>query len=157
MNWEAIGATAEGLGAAGVLITLIYLVGQVRTNNRLIFSEGRRSAVQNINQLGLGIADNRQMAELFVAGLKDPEAMDQVDRIRFTWLMAALIAPLYATYTDRKLGLIPAESVLNTRESHKGLLDSPGGRWWWENRKRSYDKDFVEYIGHEFFSGPSDT
>ena len=68
MNWEALGAIAEGLGAAGVLVTLIYLVGQVRTNNRLIFSEGRRAAVQNINQLGLGIADNRQMAELFVAG-----------------------------------------------------------------------------------------
>jgi hypothetical protein len=156
MNWEALGAIAEGLGAAGVLVTLVYLVGQVRTNNRLIFSEGRRAAVQNISQLGLGIADNRQMAELFVAGLRDPEAMDQVDQIRFTWLMSSLIAPLYASVTDRKLGLAPGE-VMNTRESHRGLLDSPGGRWWWENRKGAYDEHFIEHIDREFFSDRSDS
>ena len=34
MNWEAIGAVGEILGASGVVVTLIYLAAQVRQNTR---------------------------------------------------------------------------------------------------------------------------
>lgn len=30
MNWEAIGAVGEGLGAAAVFVTLVYLALQIR-------------------------------------------------------------------------------------------------------------------------------
>jgi hypothetical protein len=33
MNWEAIGAVGELLGAAGVIITLTYLAIQIRLNS----------------------------------------------------------------------------------------------------------------------------
>jgi hypothetical protein len=36
MNWEAVGAIAELLGAAGVVVTLVYLSVQVRQNSREI-------------------------------------------------------------------------------------------------------------------------
>ena len=32
MNWEAIAAVAELLGALGVIASLVYLAGQVRSN-----------------------------------------------------------------------------------------------------------------------------
>jgi hypothetical protein len=34
MNWEAIGAVAEILGAAGVILTLLYLATQIRESRR---------------------------------------------------------------------------------------------------------------------------
>ena len=34
MNWEAIGAIAELLGAFGVIASLIYLATQIRQNSR---------------------------------------------------------------------------------------------------------------------------
>jgi len=33
MNWEALGAVAELLGAIGVIATLVYLSAQIRHNN----------------------------------------------------------------------------------------------------------------------------
>lgn len=48
MNWDALGAIAELVGALAVLITLIYLALQVRQNNRLMQAQHRetnRSAV----------------------------------------------------------------------------------------------------------------
>jgi hypothetical protein len=33
MNWDAVGAIAEVVGAAGVLITLVYLAVQIRHNS----------------------------------------------------------------------------------------------------------------------------
>ena len=35
MNWEALGAIAELLGAVSVLLTLIYLAIQVRENSKI--------------------------------------------------------------------------------------------------------------------------
>ena len=36
MNWEAISAVGEVLGAGGVIISLIYLAAQIRQNTRAI-------------------------------------------------------------------------------------------------------------------------
>ena len=35
MNWEAISAIGEILGAAGVIITLAYLAAQIRQNTKV--------------------------------------------------------------------------------------------------------------------------
>ena len=39
MNWDAIGAGAELIGATGVIITLIYLAMQIRQNTNQLKGE----------------------------------------------------------------------------------------------------------------------
>ena len=34
MNWDAIGAIGENVGALGVILSLIYLASQIRMQNR---------------------------------------------------------------------------------------------------------------------------
>ena len=36
MNWEAIGAIAESLGAIGVIASLVYLASQIRDTRRAL-------------------------------------------------------------------------------------------------------------------------
>ena len=36
MNWDAIGSLAEMLGAAGVIVSLVYLSSQIRTNTKTV-------------------------------------------------------------------------------------------------------------------------
>jgi len=35
MNWDAVGAVAELLGAIGVIVSLVYLAIQIRRNTRI--------------------------------------------------------------------------------------------------------------------------
>ena len=42
MNWEAMGAIGEVVGAAGVIITVIYLALQVRQNSDLIRNNSKQ-------------------------------------------------------------------------------------------------------------------
>jgi len=35
MNWDAIGAIAEAIGAAGVVASLLYLAREIRTSARV--------------------------------------------------------------------------------------------------------------------------
>ncbi len=50
MNWEAIGAIGEMLGAAGVVLTLGYLAFQIRQNNRHLVHEAQRSRAQAVRE-----------------------------------------------------------------------------------------------------------
>jgi hypothetical protein len=50
MNWEALGAIGELSGAAGVVITLVYLAIQIRQNTQSM-EEGRRLALAQTYQM----------------------------------------------------------------------------------------------------------
>lgn len=53
MNWEAIGAVGEVGGAIGVIVTLIYLAGQLRQNTKAL----RSSSYEHWNEISSSFTD----------------------------------------------------------------------------------------------------
>ena len=51
MNWEAVGAIAESLGAFGVIVTLLYLTTQLRQNTRALRSSTTQTYRSETNAL----------------------------------------------------------------------------------------------------------
>ena len=47
MNWDAIGAIGEVIGAVAVFVTLIYLAYQLRQNNILLKEQAKYHMLQN--------------------------------------------------------------------------------------------------------------
>jgi len=50
MNWDAIGAVGEALGALAVVVTLIYLSTQIRQNSKVISLNETAFALQNVRE-----------------------------------------------------------------------------------------------------------
>ena len=65
MNWEATGAIGEFLGAAAVLITLIYLAVQVRQGNTAEQRESLHGYVSEVNEKFLAPQSDPEFVELF--------------------------------------------------------------------------------------------
>jgi hypothetical protein len=65
VNWEAIGAIAEAVGAAGVIFSLLYFAIRMRPSSRLT----KRAAAQELRsvrtQINLLIARDPVLNELF--------------------------------------------------------------------------------------------
>ena len=72
MNWEALGAIAETLGAIGVIATLVYLATQIRNNT----NELKGEAIRDINNI-----EN----ELCKEAREDPEFYATVIRGMLAW------------------------------------------------------------------------
>jgi hypothetical protein len=51
MNWEAIGAVGEAIGAFGVILTLGYLALQIRQNTRSLKSASYQSAISSMSEV----------------------------------------------------------------------------------------------------------
>ena len=60
MNWEAVGAIGELLGAAAVVITLVYLGLQVRLTRRTIISNTQQNiSDSSVHLLSLSASSDR--------------------------------------------------------------------------------------------------
>ena len=61
MNLDILGNLGEFLGAIGVIVSLIYLAGQIRQNTRAVYNRDFREFVERERELQ-GPTDPRQWA-----------------------------------------------------------------------------------------------
>jgi hypothetical protein len=79
MNWDAIGAIAELLGAVGVIASLIYLGIQIRSNTRAAKVAAYQQTLVASRDIGLAVMAHSDLFETMVRrwGLTDQEEIDK--------------------------------------------------------------------------------
>ena len=93
MNWDAIGATAEVVGAISVVVTLAYLAVQVRQNSKSVRASIEQSTGEFIANVTLTLSSNPDLASLTGRAFSDSSSLNEEELIRFwSWLLAALRA-----------------------------------------------------------------
>ena len=95
MNWEALGAIAELLGALAVFLTLAYLTIQVRQNSKALDLQNQFSAAQIMQSrtdtvmsfTSSIISSNENLEALALATITpdelDPDSMSPLERRRY--------------------------------------------------------------------------
>jgi hypothetical protein len=71
MNWEAIGAVGEILGAVAVVVSLVYLATQIRQNSRSVNIESERFLNESWNTIQRDLATDEGIADIINRGLND--------------------------------------------------------------------------------------
>ena len=83
MNWDAIGAISEGIGAIAVVVTLAYLGRQVRQNSRLLRSQTDSNAWSHYAESLTVLASSPQASALLVKGFRSMSALTEEERMQF--------------------------------------------------------------------------
>ena len=164
MNWEAIGAIGEIVGAAGVVVTLLYLAVQVRLSrqatdvntqvNRAASAARSQDANSELNQL---LASNAGLSELLSRALEQAsfDGMSPAEVFRLHVLMRAAVQIMEATYFRYELGLLDSRIWMLRRSWTKSLIQlAPVSDWWAAERESSlFTKEFIAEIeGAEGFA-----
>ena len=149
MNWNAIGAIAELVGAAGVIITLLYLALQIRRSNRLSTVESIRFGGRAADLPIMAIVQDPEVAKIFSNGLANRESFSPDECLRFDMLMGILIGALVGTLIDKQL--LGRNDKLGGDQSEmiRIFLLSPGGASWWSSYRSRYaraDQSIVDEI-----------
>lgn len=153
MNWDAIGAVGEVLGAAGVIATLAYLGVQLRQNSRNLDQNTRAvvaaAEIQGGEQVMMGhlpIAENADLADLLLRGSHDFHALTPLERTRFSsFWHAALIAHQVYFFQNRR-GLLHPDVWGTYSRQFDANVNQPGFRLWWERSKAVFDPSFQDYF-----------
>jgi hypothetical protein len=106
VNWEAISAIGQLVGALAVVVSLIYLAREVRSNARATRQAAMRSTLDSFNRLHQQLTDHPDLGGLYYRGLDDFESLEGLDRARFNWLMHQVfrnVEDIYHEHLERHL------------------------------------------------------
>ena len=71
MNWEAVGAVGEVLGALGVIATLGYLAVQIRGNARSTSIATFQNSMRSAQDLATLVAQEGELSGILVRGAQN--------------------------------------------------------------------------------------
>ena len=83
MNWEAISAIGQIVGAIAVVISLIYLAREIRSNAR----SARIASLHDVNRWLGELVEHPHLAELYYRGIQDFRSLKSGDLVRLSALM----------------------------------------------------------------------
>jgi hypothetical protein len=143
VNWEAISAIGQMVGAIGVIISLIYLTREIRKNAR----SARRASVDTMNWWLGQLAKNHHLSAVFDRGLDDKEALEGSDRLTFQAVMLQwfhIFAEMYYQQLEGELD----PRLWHEAETLMGAMFQrrPGMQAWWRSFSDIFGEQFVNYV-----------
>ncbi len=146
MNWEAIGAIGEILGAIAVIATLAYLAIQVRQNAQAIQSASHHAITDSLNQGNIAMAQDAELAQIWVTGLMDRSSLADVERERFDSLLRAFFHVFDSLFYAASNGT-GARNLLQAEEKGFSYLMNVRGVYsWWNDNPYAFSPEFRSYM-----------
>ena len=106
MNWEAIGAVAEGLGAVGVIASLLYVGIQVRASTRAAAVEAKLQSTRMYTDFLILLVQSPDLNDVMIRGRRDFESLDQESYVQFSNLALVAFSFFSAAYFQFSKGTL---------------------------------------------------
>ena len=103
VNWEAIGAIGEILGAIAVLVTLIYLASQIKQSNNLARFTATKEILNQFNPLNEMVATDSELRKV-LAKTGDLSADDREQIYNFAMMYCAVWLSVQIGHDNQQLG-----------------------------------------------------
>ncbi len=153
MDWEALAAIAELLGAAGVIASLVYLASQVRSSTfqaKQTAAQGRQAAIQSvINKMNdfynqVAVASS---AELWVRGSRGLATLEsEAERVQFSAFLMSMFRPYEEIFHYHREGLVDEWLWESTSAPCVAVMGTPGFDDWWKARSDWFSGEFREHV-----------
>jgi hypothetical protein len=145
MNWEAIGAVGELVGAFVVVVTLLYLAISIRQNSKSISISALRDATVLWHQWSEILASSSDLADIVARGNLEYTSLSASEALRY----GAYIQSFFDNVESYRILVIEhnLDKDLETLVSITGRrINIPGFASWWELNTADYNEDFISWI-----------
>ncbi len=147
MNWDAIGATAEALGAIAVVVTLGYLAIQVKQNTSALKAQIHESMTSGyISIVEIAAANPKAYAAGLKASAEEFSSFSDEDKTIFLGTVYVTFMHFEKLFMQHERGLIDDESWEAWSEPIRMEFHQPGVQMWWTMRRAGFIKSFREYL-----------
>ena len=146
MNWDAINAIAEIVGAIAVVVTLWYLALQMRQATHQAYADNLQAALTRWVDVQRACAETTEAAEFFRSALNDYDTLPQAEKLRFNNLMLRIFASFHAILALYQRKLLDEESFGTVENAIVGFLKCPGALAWYNEIRFSYPGSLVSHL-----------
>lgn len=142
MNWDALGAIAELLGASAVLVTLLYLTAQLRQNTKTLNSNQSNTVMAGFNEMNIAVFSDPETSRICNVGFVDTDALTGEEKNRFFFMLNGffnIYRNLYHQYLD---GTYPEERWKVFAYEARELVSTKGVAFF-RSRTKNYEDLFL--------------
>ena len=126
MNWDAIAAVGELLGASAVLVTLIYLAVQIRQNTSAVATATYESTMTGFNDINIVVASNPALASVLDRGCQNPDSLSAEEVVQFNFLLRCYSNQWWKLFKLYERGSLPAAEWGIFAKEAAQFLEQPG-------------------------------
>ena len=149
INWEAIGAIGEIIGAVGVIATLVYLSVQLRQNTKALRSSSWQAIQDSEQRFDELLSSDLNICDLWVRGTEGglESLADEAEKVQFTVLAKQLIDQFQTHHYQYERGLIEGE-IRSTWQAQfeDHVITWPGLREVLVQRRKFLRPSFVGFV-----------
>lgn len=143
MNWEAAGAIGEIVGAVAVVLSLIYLTGQIRMSNRLAKAEAYRAPNSDLNSVnsafGVDPAFRVAMRKVFLGATR--QQLPEDERTLIDYYMVSVTNTFEQLAREVEAGILDDSSL---DFGGQGIFQLPYFKTSWPLYRSFLASEFVE-------------
>ena len=146
MNWDAVGAVAELVGATGVIASLFYLGTQIRQNTRSVKASSYQAVITNVSENSGAIGRDQTAADILFRGQFDFHALSRTEQFQFALLMIGLFRSYENVFYQYRQEMIDESVWEGWSHSMRRAFWSPGVQVWWPSWREDCHREFREFL-----------
>jgi hypothetical protein len=149
MNWDAVGAFGEIVGAAAVVISLVYLATQIRASNLATKQEATREVQNLLAQILAQLGSSTELSTIWVKGNMDAKDLDTYQIFQYRSMMTQVISLFERMYRLEMEGGLDSWIWTGNLKIFLVVVGSPGFKSWFNDRKFVLNEDWAEFLEQE--------
>ena len=154
MNWQAVGAAGNVVGAVGVTVTLVYLAIQLRQNARLLRLNTANVVTEELQAMFSLLAADDALSDIFrQAG--ESTVPEGAGRVRFYAFTNNLMRIHENAYLQKAEGAIPEAHWEGLTRLMIDYTDMPAFDSYWRDRKHWSSDEFIAYMESNIIDTPA--
>lgn len=145
MNWDAIGAIGEIIGAGAVVFSLVYLSIQIQRQA----AESRAAAAHEIAHAfreSVAVFSNSEMADLFLKGHSDVDSLSEKEKLQLITSVQRVLRVWEEAFVMHRKGRLEADLWEPMISQYCSLLATPVIQYVWKARKSYYNNEFRSFV-----------
>lgn len=149
MDWQAIGAIGEVLGAVGVILTLGYLANQIKHTREATLQATRHAGSTRGAELLDTLVSNPDTSRLFLRGIASDPSLEPHDLFRFRTYLLQQALFWQDQWEQGQEGLLSQGFLESLQANMRGIMGTPAWQAWFEVRKHWLGSDFRAFLESE--------
>ena len=146
MTLEQLGGLGEFIGAMAVVVSLIYVAFEIRSNSRSTRLATLQTAMESSQRIIELPARDRDLTRVIRLGSEDPDSLTEDEYGQFRYWLILSLRSTENLFVQYKSGALDHETWIARAGVVKWMMDTPGGRRVWASTSNRYRVDFQEWM-----------
>lgn len=147
MKIQQAALVAEIVGAVAVVISLLFVGVQLRSNARVMEAQAVFELRQSIAALQRDLTTNAELSSFLYRAYNDYSSLSAEERFRFDLWVGNVLNTYVGAWKHGTLGLVDDEDLRSWDMTLCRFLERPGARVVWDEGRRDLHRaDFRQHV-----------